>query len=238
MEKKVGVIVQARLGSERLPGKILLQACNKPFLELLLERLSGLNPIVATTTLDRDLPIVELCEKLKVPVYRGSEQDVLERTYRAAKENGLKTIIRITSDCPLADPEMISNYLQLFEEEDVDYLTNTLERTFPRGMDVEIFTFKALEAAWKEAQEPFDREHVTPYIRHHWGRFKPFSITQKEDASSIRLTLDTPDDYKLLKAIFEELYPKKKNFDYQDILQTLKEHPDWIEWNHHVKQKS
>ena len=238
MHEKVGVIVQARLGSERLPGKVLLQACNKPFLELLLERLSGLNPIVATTTQDRDIPLVELCEKLRVPVYRGSEPDVLERTYRAAKEHGLKTIIRITSDCPLADPEMISNNLQQFEEEDVDYLTNTLERTFPRGMDIEIFSFKALEAAWKEAVEPYDREHVTPYIRRHWGRFKPFSVKQSEDASSIRLTLDTPDDYKLLKAIFEELYPKKKDFDYQDILHVLKEHPDWIEWNHHVKQKS
>ena len=238
MHEKVGVIVQARLGSERLPGKVLLQACNKPFLELLLERLSGLNPIVATTTQDRDIPLVELCEKLRVPVYRGSEPDVLERTYRAAKEHGLKTIIRITSDCPLADPEMISNYLQQIEEEDVDYLTNTLERTFPRGMDIEIFSFKALEAAWKEAVEPYDREHVTPYIRRHWGRFKPFSVKQSEDASSIRLTLDTPDDYKLLKAIFEELYPKKKDFDYQDILHVFKEHPDWIEWNHHVKQKS
>ncbi len=238
MTGKVGVVIQARLGSERLPGKVLLQACNKPFLELLLERLSGMQVLVATTTLEQDDPIVALCESLDVPLFRGSEQDVLDRTYRAAKENGLQIIIRITSDCPLMDPKIVQECLKIFEEEDVDYLTNTLERTYPRGMDVEIFTFKALEAAWKEAKDPYDREHVTPYIRRHWGRFKPFSVKQKEDLSSIRLTLDTPEDYKLLKAIFEELYPSNKNFDLEAILKLLKQHPDWMTWNDHVKQKS
>ena len=238
MAGKAGVIIQARLGSQRLPGKILLKVCGKSFLELLIERLKGLEVIVATTTLEQDQPIVDLCLSLGIPYFRGSEEDVLDRTYRAAKENGLKTIVRVTSDCPLMDVNLIEEYLKLFDEEDVDYLANIIDRTFPRGMDIEIFTFKALEAAWKEAEDPYDREHVTPYIRRHSGRFKQYSVKQKENLSDIRLTLDTPDDLRLLKAIFEELYPNNPNFNLSTILQLLQQHPDWVEWNQHVKQKS
>jgi len=238
MKDQVGVVIQARLGSERLPGKILLQASGKPLLEHLLERLNGLPVVIATTPLEKDQPIVALAKQLSVPFFCGSEQDVLDRSYQAAKKEKFKTVIRITSDCPLIDKELIDQCINLFKEKKVDYLSNTLERSYPRGMDVEIFTIEALEAAWKEAKDVYDREHVTPFIRRHPDRFKQFSVVQKDDLSHLRLTLDTPEDYKLIKAIYEELYPQDKKFGLNEILRVLKRHPDWVDWNRHVKQKS
>ena len=249
MTGRVGIIVQARMGSSRLPGKVMKLVGSIPIIELLLRRLSRVKRcdivIVATTTDPKDDPLIDHCRTIGATVFRGPEQDVLARYYQAAKAHGLDIVVRITGDCPLADPalidEMIEEFIELEEKGQADYLNNTLEQTYPRGLDVEVFTFKALEKAYSEAKEGYQREHVTPYIWENGSLFKVVGHRADEDNSAYRLTVDTQEDLDLILAIEKELSRKgiemvRSNLD--DILQVLRDRPELVSLNKGVRQKS
>ena len=240
---RVGIIVQARMTSTRLPGKVLMPVMGKPLLEYLIERLLRVrcadDIIIATTTNDTDQPIVDLAERLGIKVFRGSEEDVLSRYFGAAKENNLDVVVRITSDCPLIDPAVVDEVIGAYLEnaENCDYVSNCLNRTFPRGMDTEAFSFELLKNVHFEARQPHEREHVTPYIYQNPQRFRLRNLAFIIDESRHRWTVDTPEDYALIRRIFEMLYPKNKAFGLEDVLAVMDVHPDWFELNARIEQK-
>lgn len=237
------IIVQARMGSTRLPGKILKEVLNRPILSYLIERLQRCKNadalLVATTTNPFDDQIVDCCKKNKVAFMRGSEEDVLARYYDAALSTEADVVVRVTSDCPLIDPTVIDsaieNFLSRYPEQ--DYLSNTLERTYPRGMDVEVFSFNALKEAFIHAQDPEQREHVTPFIYLRPDRFKLRQIKWEEDESIYRWTVDTEEDFQLIRQLLEVLYPRNPEFGLRDIIRVMQDHPDWLQINAHVLQK-
>ncbi len=229
-------IIQARMNSTRLPGKVLLEiAPGKSILECMLERVTASKSIdkivVAVTENPKDVALVQFLEKIHQPYFVGSEDDVLDRYYKTAKAFGAQKediIVRMTSDCPLIDPKIIDETIQFFRSGDYDYASNNLEPyTYPDGMDTEVFTFAALEKAWKEATETSHREHVTFYF---WKNPEIFRIGQYRNSISnqacYRLTLDYPEDYELLKRVYESLAPRKPIFTMKDILEFLDESPD------------
>lgn len=236
------IIVQARMTSTRLPGKVLKMVLNKPLLEYQIERLRRVkladDIIIATTTNDTDQPIVVLCSRLGIPVWRGSEHDVLARYYEGASAYGADVVVRITSDCPLIDPLVINRVIESFLiNQPVDYVSNVLVRTYPRGMDTEVFSFQVLEEAFYEAKEPADREHVTPFIYRNSDRYRLRDVCYETDQSRHRWTVDTPEDFQLIRRIIEELYPINPNFTLKDVCDLLDQHPDWTLINSHIKQK-
>lgn len=243
MNRKTGIIVQARMGSSRLEGKVLKTVGGKPLLEYELERLRRAKLAdsvrVATTTHARDEAIVLFCARLGVPVFRGSEEDVLSRYYHAAKEAELHTVVRVTADCPLIDPAVIDSVIAYFYKDGTfDYVSNTLTRSFPRGMDTEVFTFKALEKSHHEADAQPDREHVTPYIYRHPEIFRIGEVLSGRDLGGHRWTVDTDDDFKLIHHMLEALYPSRPAFSMDDALELLERHPEWRVLNAHVRQKA
>lgn len=241
---KVVIIVQARMTSTRLPGKILKPVLGRPLLEYLVERLrrvaSQHEIVIATTDNDTDLPVVELCNRLNVSCFRGSEEDVLARYYLAACEYGADAIVRITSDCPLIDPVVIDEVIGLYYEnsDKYDYVSNIYTRTYPRGMDTEVFSFRALEEAYNESTKPSDREHVTEFIYEQPERYRIANISYAVDQSRHRWTVDTPEDFLLIKSIIEGLYPVNPHFTMMDILEIMDKNPGWFEINAAIKQKN
>lgn len=246
-DRRVGIVVQARMGSTRLPGKVLRTVAGKPLLEILLRRIAKAKScdviVIATTKDPKDDPIEELCKRMGVAVFRGSEQDVLARYYLAAKENGLKVVVRITGDCPLMDPEVVDRLIDVFIElgPKVDYLSNTHERTYPRGLDIEVFSFDALELAYKEAKQQYEREHVTPFIWENKKRFRLANLEWERNAQEVRLTVDTQEDLDLIIAINGALV--KKGIDIvkaslKDIMCILDDDPSLLKINAHIEQKS
>ncbi|MEH2349514.1 MAG: glycosyltransferase family protein [Nostoc sp.] len=235
------IIVQARMTSTRLPGKVLKKVLDKPLLEYQIERLKRVNLadeiVIATTINDTDKPIIELCDRLSVPYFPGSEEDVLARYYGAAKEHQADIIVRVTSDCPLIDPQVIDKAIQFFIDYKYDYVSNSLERTYPRGMDTEVFSFIALYEAFAEARVQPEREHITPFIYMHPERYQLAQVVYSENQSSHRWTVDTADDFELIKRIIEALYPQIPKFTLEDCLDLLREYPDWSLINAHVEQK-
>lgn len=223
-------IVQARVSSSRLPGKVLLPILDKPMLQLHLERLSRLNLadelIVATSDEVSDDPLAGLCYKLDVPCFRGSLEDVLDRFYRAAKEYKPAHVVRLTGDCPLADPDLIDNIVKHHLAGGYDYTSNTIKPTYPDGLDAEVVRFECLEAAWREAELPSQREHVTPYIWSQPDRFKLANYENNEDLSDLRWTVDEPEDYELIRTIYRELYQVKPDFDRYDVFDLLGKRPE------------
>ncbi len=240
---KVVIITQARMTSTRLPGKVLKKVQGKSLLEHQIERLkrvpSADHIVVATTVNETDQPIVDLCQRLQVSFYRGSEQDVLSRYYEAARQFKADVVVRVTSDCPVIDPQVVGQTIERFLEKYplYDYVTNVLKRTFPRGMDTEVFSFKALEEAFNEAIHPLEREHVTPFIQNQAQRYKLENITFHEDQSRHRWTVDMPEDLALITRIIDALYPVKKEFDLQDMLALLKKNKEWSRLNAAIEQK-
>ena len=238
------IYVQARMGSTRLPGKVMKPVLGKPLLEYLIERLHRVKEAddcaILTTTNPRDDVLVNFCEKLGVACYRGPEEDVLERYYRVALERKPDAIVRITSDCPLIDPDEVDKVIRTFQESfpTYDYVSNSIERTYPRGLDAEIFSYNALEQAFYEAKAPFEREHVTPYIYNHPKLFRFKNVSANEILNSHRWTVDTEEDFMLIRLILESLYPGNPNFKMQDILNLLKLHPEWSLINAHIIQKA
>lgn len=240
---KTVIIVQARMTSTRLPGKVLKEVLGKPLLEYQIERLRrvGLADeiVIATTTNDTDLPIVELCKRLGVPVMRGSEHDVLARYYAAAKLHLADVIVRVTSDCPVIDPAEIDALIRFYLDNRTvyDYISTGLVRTYPRGMDAEVFPFRVLEEAYLEAVGEPEREHVTPFIYLRPERYKLANYSCQENFAHHRWTVDTAEDFELVRKIIETLYPANTHFDLMDIVDLLKIHPDWVAINAHVEQK-
>jgi len=227
---KAIAIIQARVGSTRLPGKVMLKIMGKTILEYGIERVKKAKNIkkvtVAATNKKEDIVIVELMIKLGVAVYRGSENDALDRYYQAAKQFDAKHIVRITADCPLIDPQIIDKVVRRYFKSKADYCSNTLLETFPDGEDVEIFNFKTLSEAWKRAKLLSEREHVTSYITKHPGKFKLVNFKNKKDLSDKRWTVDEENDFKLIKAILEALYPRNPDFQMEDVLKFLGQNPD------------
>lgn len=240
---KTGIIVQARMTSTRLPGKVLKTVMGKPLLEYQIERLRRVKSadeiIIATTTNDTDLPLVQLCECLRIPYFRGSEEDVLSRYYGAASEHNLDIIVRVTSDCPLIDPLVIDKVIGFYLEHRsrYDYISNSLKRSYPRGMDTEVFSFVVLEEAYLEAQAQPAREHVTPFLYQHPERYRLGNVALEKDESVQRWTVDTREDFELIRRILEALYPVNPEFTLEDILALLLKYPEWLGINAHVEQK-
>lgn len=229
-------IVQARMGSTRLPGKVLKAVNGKPLIEILLRRLSNskrIDKIVLATSQDSvNDELANRVEKLGYEVYRGSEDDVLDRYYKAAKKHQPETVVRITGDCPIIDPEVVDAVIQKFQETCVDYASNTEPPTYPDGLDTEVFSFNALESAWKKANSNHDREHVTPFIRRS-GQFKRASVTNDQDFSGERWTVDEPEDSDVISAIINHFYPNL-DFRWQDVLDLKKSHPEYFKANQNI----
>lgn len=207
-------------------------------LSRLLERLKGAKRVdqvvLATTVLPRDNCLAELAVGEKVPFYRGSEDNVLERYYEAAQHFEADILVRVTADCPLLDPTLIDEAVAFFQARPRDYINNL--QAYPLGMSVEVFSQKSFQKVYQEAHKPEEQEHVTPYYYRHPEIFK-LAFLPKKAHPGYRLTVDTPDDFTLISKIFEALYPSNPNFTLEDIYALLKEHPTWAQINAHVEQK-
>lgn len=238
---KTVVIVQARMTSTRLPGKVLLLLAGEPMLTRLVERLRRVQRasaiVIATTINATDDSIADLCDQLGVPCHRGSEHDVLSRYADAARLHAADVMVRITSDCPLIDPALIDQVIAVYEEGDSDYVSNMLPPTWPYGMAVEVFSAAALAQAHAEATQPAEREHVTPFIYWHPERYRLRNLASPVDLSHHRWTVDTPEDYELVRRLFETLHPNTPDFTQADVLKLLDAHPDWLSLNQHIQQK-
>ena len=224
---KVIAIIQARMNSARLPGKVLMPLGNKPVLAHIVERLSYCKLIdkilIATSREDSDNPIVECCENNNINYYRGSLDDVLDRYYHAAKTYNAETILRITADCPVIDPIVVDAVI-------AGYLSNKydlygLGGEFPDGLDCTVFSFTALEKAWKRAKLKSEREHVCPYIEKNPQMFNNGMLELFRGLDKHRWTLDMPSDYKLLSKIFDQLYREQSPFLTHEILQFIQRNP-------------
>ena len=234
-------IIQARMGSRRLPGKVLMDLGGATVLSRVIHRLERSQQIakivVATTSLPEDEVIVSECERLRVTCFRGSENDVLDRYYQAVRSHSADAVVRITSDCPLIDPELVDETIRVFENEHADYASNVSPRTYPRGLDAEVMTSSALERAWREARELHEREHVTPYLYEHPKTFRLASVSGDVDHSHYRWTLDTPGDLELLRAVYFRFH-NRDDFHWQDVIALMEREPGLAELNSQVLQKS
>lgn len=223
-------ILQARMSSSRLPGKVLKPILGRPMLDLHIERLcraKRLDALVVATSSDvTDDPIAHLCNALGVPLYRGSLTDVLDRYHQAALAHHASHVVRLTGDCPLADPDVIDRLIALHLSGGYDYSSNFLEPSYPNGLEAEIMTRDALEIAWREAKLPSEREHVTMFIYKNEERFRLGGLKQNEDQSAMRWTVDHPEDFEVVRHVYEALYPLNRDFSSADILGFLLRHPE------------
>jgi len=252
----VTAIIQARMASTRLPGKVLADIAGQPMLARVCGRVVQAETVdrvvVATGDGPSDAPIVECCRQLGVACFRGSEADVLDRFDRAAKEFHAEVVVRITADCPLIDPAVIDEVVRGFFNDEIrmtsdevrppdfvipfDYASNTLRRTWPRGLDTEVMTADALAAANRLAGEPYERTHVTPYIYQHPERFRLLPVTGREDCSDRRWTVDEAADLDLVCAVYERL-GGQATFGWEDVQRLLANEPGLAELNRHVRHK-
>lgn len=232
---KVVAIVQARMGSGRLPGKVLADICGRPLITRLIERVRGTPDInrvvVATTTEPADDVLSTFCEHNSVPVYRGSVDNVLDRFWKCAQQHKAEFIVRVTADDPLKDPEIIKHALDLCSSSpEVDYASNTLEPTYPEGLDIEVVRYRALERAANEATLLSEREHVTPYIWKNPDRFVLRGFRMKPDLSHWRWTVDKPADLELIRKIYTQFFDDPL-VDYRTIIAWLNDHPELLAIN-------
>ncbi|PIS05298.1 MAG: spore coat protein [Candidatus Buchananbacteria bacterium CG10_big_fil_rev_8_21_14_0_10_42_9] len=237
MKNKVLCIIQARMGSTRLPGKVLKQVNGMPLLEYEISRLGRSTlvdrVVVATTTDPSDDKVEALCKKLEVDCFRGSNEDVLERYYQCALSYPeYQTIVRVTGDCPLIDPAVIDKVIQAFNQSQVDYAANIIKETFPDGMDVEVFTLDALTRAAKEAKLQSEREHVTLFIRNN-DFFKKYNLAATKNYSSYRLTVDNPEDFEVIEFLIKHT---DVNATYNDFIRLLDENPEVKLKNTNIKR--
>ena len=240
------VIIQARMGSTRLPGKIMKDLAGHEVLWHVVTRASKATRadrvIVATTRNPEDDRVEAWCKKHNVLFWRGSSEDVLERYYEAAKHFGADHVVRVTSDCPLIDPAIIDRCIDALEKGGYDYISNVVpgERTFPRGLDVEAFSFTALERAQKNATETYEREHVTPHLwENKKGEFSigPIIMASAGYAGTHRLTVDYPEDFLLMKTIYEKFYTPEAIVDIRLVIKFLDANPDIARMNASCKEK-
>jgi spore coat polysaccharide biosynthesis protein SpsF len=209
---------------------VLKPILGRPMLERQIERLRRarrMDRLVVATSVDgSDDAIVALCESLTIECFRGLLEDVLDRVYQAAQSHAPRAVVRLTGDCPLADPTVIDQLIGLHMAGGYDYTSNTLVRTYPDGLDAEVVALTCLEAAWREANLPSEREHVTPFIYHHPQRFRLGNLAQPTDLSHLRWVVDEPADFAFISAIYEALYANNPAFDIADVLRLLAERPD------------
>ena len=233
---KVVAIVQARMGSTRLPNKVMKPLMGVPMIELLLERLSKSNQIdqivLATSSDSKNAPLVEHVERLGYTCIRGSETDVLDRFLAAARQVQADVVVRITGDCPLIDAALVDQTIERFNAGKFDYLSNTSPATYPDGLDTEVFSMQALERAGRETQDPFDHEHVTPYLRRP-GLFKTDSLTYEQDLSGLRWTVDEPADFEVVSKVFQHFSPNI-HFSWTDVLALQRQNPNIFAANHNI----
>lgn len=228
----VAAIIQARMSSTRLPGKVLMDINGKPMLMYMVERVSAaalIDKVIVITSIDSsDDPIDQFCERNKILLYRGSLEDVLDRYYKAAAHYQVDTVVRLTADCPLIDPDMIDKVVTMYKECKYDYVGNTIppKWSVPVGMDVEVFSFEKLAQLSREVNNGTDREHVTFYFWKHPDIFKIHRYESEEALSHFRLTVDYEEDFRLVKAVFDNLYCKNPFFSLTEIVGFLNENPD------------
>ncbi|OHE78485.1 MAG: hypothetical protein A2107_15665 [Verrucomicrobia bacterium GWF2_62_7] len=234
---KIGAIVQARMSSTRLPGKVGLSLPHggvKTVLEQVVHRLKRCRTLdgvaVATTTDKADLAVERLAGKAGAGIFRGSKEDVLSRYYGAAAKYGYDAVVRITSDCPCVDPGLVDDLVKRHIKSRADYTANVVTLTYPDGYDIEVFSFAALQNAHKLAKARPDREHVTAFIRANPRLFRVVSVEapSRYRRPDLRLTLDTPEDYALLCAVYDDLYPRNKTFGIDDVFRLFRRKP-WLE---------
>jgi spore coat polysaccharide biosynthesis protein SpsF len=240
-EVRTVAIVQARMGSTRLPGKVLLPLLGEPMLVHVMRRLARARTldatVLATTTLPSDDALAALAGEEAWPVVRGSADDLLDRYLQAAREHDADVVVRVTSDCPLIDPEVVDRVVEAFRTEAADYASNTLEpRTYPRGLDVEVVSRTALERAGREDGRPEWREHATPYIYRHPELFRLLRVPFERDESAERWSVDTPEDYDVVRGIYEAL--GRDDFTWLEALAVVPANPSWSRANRSVEQKT
>jgi spore coat polysaccharide biosynthesis protein SpsF len=247
---KTLVIIQARNGSSRLPGKVMMPLAGKPLLERMVERVMAARTKVdlVATTESSDEPILSLCREIGVDCYRGHPTDLLDRHYRAARERNAEAVAKIPSDCPLIDPAVIDRVLSMWSDAGnrFDYVSNLHPATYPDGNDVEILSFDTLKTAWQEATKDFEREHTTPYIWERRDRFRIGNVeweTGFNYSMTHRWTIDYPEDYQFIKTVYDNLFDESNPiFSLEQILALVREHPEihainsmhaGVNWYHH-----
>ncbi|WP_210520360.1 cytidylyltransferase domain-containing protein [Hymenobacter terricola] len=240
---RILTVVQARMGSSRLPGKVLLPLAGQPLLVRMVERVQGAHlagaVVVATTTEAADDAVAACCAAHGLECFRGDALDLLDRHYQAARYYGADVVLKIPSDCPLIDPaiidEVVGFYLHFADR--YDFVSNLHPATFPDGNDVEVMPIEALETAWREAKRPLEREHTTPFFWENPGRFRLANVTWdsgKDFSMSHRWTIDYPEDYAFISAVYAALHPTRPDFGLDDILQLLNRRPDIAQLNAHL----
>ncbi len=237
---KIVAVIQARISSTRLPGKVLKKISGKPMLWYVYKRLCQSKLIdqiiISTSTHKSDNRIAQFCEKYNIGYFRGSLNNVLKRFYDTTYKFSADIIIRITADCPLIDPGLIDEGIKIFIKEKPDYLTNIFHRTYPRGFDYEIINFATLEKTYHNAKSPVDLEHVTPYIYNsHPEDFKIINMLQKQDKSGYQVTVDNPEDFRLIRILINKY--KADKLDYKQITWILETNPELVKINQHVIRK-
>jgi spore coat polysaccharide biosynthesis protein SpsF len=242
MNRRIAII-QARMTSTRLPGKCLLPLAGQPMLTHVINRvrlIPGIDGVwIATTNDGSEAPLVALARSIGTPVYRGSADDVLSRFAAIAHDTRADVIMRITADCPLIDPHLSGRVLQLFESARTtcDYASNTLRRTFPRGLDTEVFSNRVLQELNLEATDPLDREHVTRFIYTNPDRYNILDLVGPADYSRLRWTVDTPEDFQFVSKVYDCLSARQLGNAFEHTMSVLEEFPELSHINAHVEQK-
>ncbi len=238
---KVGAVIQARMSSTRLPGKVLLNVGQRPLLHQIILRLEAAKLldtiIVATSTSTPDDEIEEWCHAKGVSVFRGSEENVLQRYYECAKAFQLDIIVRVTADDPFKDPQIIDQLVDRIKSDNYDFVCNNKPVSFPEGLDVEIMTFPVLEESYKNAESDFEKEHVTQYVHRRWNSFKTYNLGSDENNASKRWTIDTQEDLDFAREVYKEL-ESSGIFMAEDILSLLKSKPQLELINNEVSRST
>lgn len=229
-------VIQARMGSTRLPGKVMMDLAGKPMLARVVNRVCEAQRVekvvIATTLHSADENIINLCKEHNWSWFRGKEADVLDRYYQAAKHFRAEVIVRLTADCPLLDAVLIDRVIDTFYTGNYDYVSNVTNRTYPKGLDTEVFGWSTLERAWQEAMLEPEREHVTPYMRNHPELFRVANVEQDVDLSHLRWTLDKPEDLEFMRAVYS--YLESPTAGMEDVLAILDQYPELSKINAHL----
>lgn len=229
----IGVIIQVRTTSTRLPGKVLLKIKNYSILDYVINQVKSAKKfnmiVIATTNNKTDDVIIKLAQSKNIPYFRGDEDDVLDRYYQCAKNFNFKTIVRITSDNPLIDPDLIDKCIMIFKNNNYDYVSTEHPPSFPQGFAVEVFSFNSLEIAWKNSRKWSEREHVTPYFYNNPKKFNLYNFSNNTDLSHIRCTLDRKNDYEFIKEIITKI--ENRPIHIMDILDVIKNNPHLLKIN-------
>ena len=241
---KVVAIIQARMASTRLPGKVLADIAGQPMLARVVERArraSTVDSVAVATTVDPgDLAVARLCLERGYPCMRGHPSDVLDRFYQAARQLEAEVVVRLTGDCPLIDPEVVDTTVRAFLEADppLDLAANRLAegRTVPIGLDTEVCSFQALETAWKEAEDPYEREHVMPFLYEHRDRFRVLLVKQEQDYGHMRWTVDTAEDLELARRIYAH-FGGRDDFSWLEVLALFESDPSLAAINAQVQHR-